>query len=385
MSRADRLPRIALTSGEPAGIGPDLCLALARSALDCELVCLADRALLAARARLLGMTDVEFEPYPSHPSEPRPGQPQRHEPGRLLVLDCPLTESCEPGCPDVRNAPAVLRMLDRAVVGCLAGEFDAMVTAPVQKSCLLDAGIPFSGHTEYLAERTGAPRPVMMLAAAPGKATGVKASRAFRVALATTHLPLKAVSAAITLESLGEILDILQRDLARWWRLPAPRIAVCGLNPHAGEGGHLGDEERRTIAPAITRARERGIQADGPLPADTVFIPQLLEQYDAVLAMYHDQGLPVIKHACFESAVNVTLGLPIVRTSVDHGTALHLAGTGRAESGSLLAAVRLAADMVRAQRIGGGPSPGSGSMSASGSVESGVCRTGLAGALPRDA
>jgi 4-hydroxythreonine-4-phosphate dehydrogenase len=205
----------------------------------------------------------------------------------------------------------------------------------VQKSCLLDAGIPFSGHTEHLAKRTGAPRPVMMLA-----------SGSLRVALATTHLPLRAVSDAVTPDSLDGILDILHRDLARWWRLPAPRIAVCGLNPHAGESGHLGDEEIRTIAPAIARARDRGIRAEGPLPADTVFVPQLLERYDAVLAMYHDQGLPVIKHACFETAVNVTLGLPIVRTSVDHGTALHLAGTGGAEPGSLLAALGLAAEMA---------------------------------------
>ncbi|HEY2590556.1 MAG TPA: 4-hydroxythreonine-4-phosphate dehydrogenase PdxA, partial [Steroidobacteraceae bacterium] len=255
--------------------------------------------------------------------------------GRFLVLDTPLAAPCNPGHLDVGNARSVLTMLDRAIDGCLSGEFDAMVTAPVQKSCMLDAGIVFSGHTEYLAERTGAPRPVMMLAAA-----------GFRVALATTHLPLREVGAAITIESLGEILDILNRDLARWWRLAAPRIAVCGLNPHAGESGHLGDEEVRTIAPALARARERGIRADGPLPADTVFVPKLLDRYDVVLAMYHDQGLPVIKHACFESAVNVTLGLPIVRTSVDHGTALDLAGTGRAEAGSLLAAIRLAADMA---------------------------------------
>jgi 4-hydroxythreonine-4-phosphate dehydrogenase len=320
---------IALTSGEPAGIGPDLCLALARTELACDLVCLADAHLLAERARLLGMTDIELAAYPTSDAA------RRHRPGRLLVLDCPLDVPAEAGRLDVRNAHAVLRMLDRAIDGCVAGEFGAMVTAPVQKSCLLDAGIPFSGHTEHLAERTGAPRPVMMLTSGP-----------LRVALATTHLPLRAVSDAITLDSLDEILDILHRDLARWLRIPAPSIAVCGLNPHAGESGHLGDEEIRVIAPAIARARDRGIRAAGPLPADTVFVPQLLERYDAVLAMYHDQGLPVIKHACFETAVNVTLGLPIVRTSVDHGTALHLAGTGRAEPGSLLAALRLAIEMA---------------------------------------
>jgi 4-hydroxythreonine-4-phosphate dehydrogenase len=336
------VPRIALTSGEPAGIGPDLCLMIARDARDlpCELVCLADIDLLAARARQLGIADVELRRYEPaagarHAKRESHTEPPSHEPGRLLVLDTPLAVPCNPGRLDVGNARSVLAMLDRAVDGCLAGEFDAMVTAPVQKSCMLDAGIAFSGHTEYLAERTGAPRPVMMLAAG-----------AFRVALATTHLPLREVGAAITIESLGEILDILNRDLARWWRLAAPRIAVCGLNPHAGESGHIGDEEVRTIAPALARARERGIRADGPLPADTVFVPGLLAHYDAVLAMYHDQGLPVIKHAHFESAVNVTLGLPIVRTSVDHGTALDLAGSGRAQAGSLLAAIRLAAAMA---------------------------------------
>lgn len=323
-------PRIAVTSGEPAGIGPDLVLSLARTELDCGLVCLADLRMLAARARLLGMSAIELRRYG--------GDVPRHSAGRLLVLDCPLAVESEPGRLDVRNARAVLHMLERAADGCTAGEFDAVVTAPVQKSCLIDAGIPFCGHTEYLAERTRAPRPVMMLA-----------SGSLRVALATTHLPLRAVSDAITPGVLDETLDILHRDLARWWRLPAPRIAVCGLNPHAGESGHLGDEEVRTIAPAVARARERGIFAEGPLPADTVFVPQRLERYDAVLAMYHDQGLPVIKHACFESAVNVTLGLPIVRTSVDHGTALDLAGTGKADSSSLVAAIALAAQMAGAR------------------------------------
>lgn len=339
------VPRIALTSGEPAGVGPDLCLQVARDVrtLPCELICLADPNLLTARARLLGIESVALPRY----------EPTNRQPGRLWVLDCPLAAPCEAGRLDVRNARAVLAMLDRATDGCLAGEFDAMVTAPVQKSCILDAGIVFAGHTEYLGERTRAPRPVMMLAAAPATAAAsgtaaapAAASRALRVALATTHLPLRAVSDAITLESLTEILDILARDLARWWRIAAPRIAVCGLNPHAGESGHLGDEEVRTIAPAIARARARGIHADGPFPADTVFVPKLLDRYDAVLAMYHDQGLPVIKHAHFESAVNVTLGLPIVRTSVDHGTALDLAGTGRADVSSLLAAIRLAAEMA---------------------------------------
>ncbi len=290
-------------------------------------MCLADSNLLAARAQLLGVQHVALRPY-------APGGDWTHAAGTLTILHSPLAVPSHPGRLDVRNAPAVLHMLDRAIEGCLSGEFDAIVTAPVQKSCMLDAGIAFSGHTEYLAERTGARRPVMMLVAGT-----------LRVALATTHLPLKAVSGAITIDSLGEVLEILHRDLARWWRVAAPRIAVCGLNPHAGEGGHLGEEEIRTIAPALERARNRGIQAEGPLPADTVFVPRLLARYDAVLAMYHDQGLPVVKHAGFDRAVNITLGLPIVRTSVDHGTALHLAGTGRAEVGSLVAAIGLATEL----------------------------------------
>jgi len=327
---ARRVPRIALTSGEPAGIGPDLCLALARHELPCQLVCLADAVLLAERARLLGLDSIELRPY-------APGGHGTHAPGSLTVLHAALAVPAQPGRPDVRNARAVLELLDRAVEGCLAGEFDALVTAPVQKSCIMDAGIVFSGHTEYLAQRTGSRRPVMLLVAG-----------ALRVALATTHIPLRAVTSAITVDSLCEVLEILHCDLERRWHLAAPRIAVCGLNPHAGESGHLGDEEVRTIGPAVERARRRGIHAEGPLPADTVFVPQLLARHDAVLAMYHDQGLPVVKHAAFEQAVNVTLGLPIVRTSVDHGTALHLAGTGRAEVGSLLAAVKLAIELTAA-------------------------------------
>ena len=213
----------------------------------------------------------------------------------------------------------------------MAGEFDAIVTAPVQKSVINEAGIPFTGHTEYLAERTRAPLPVMMLA-----------TEDLRVALATTHLPLKDVSAAITVESLCQILSILDHDLRQWWGLQVPRIAVCGLNPHAGESGHLGTEEINVIAPAIARMREGGMNVTGPVPADTAFVPARLAECDAVLAMYHDQGLPVIKHSGFDRAVNVTLGLPILRTSVDHGTALDLAGTGRADHRSLAAAIRLA-------------------------------------------
>jgi 4-hydroxythreonine-4-phosphate dehydrogenase len=320
------LPRIALTSGEPAGIGPDVCLAAASRRPDCDLVCLGDRDMLAERARALGLS-VTLRPYEraSH----------RHVPGTLAVEHHALRAPAAAGRLDARNAPYVLGLLARACDGALRGEFAAIVTAPVQKSIINEAGIPFTGHTEFFAERTGAARPVMMLA-----------TSALRVALATTHLPLARVSAAITGELLCEVLQILDRDLARWWGIDRPRIAVCGLNPHAGESGHLGEEEIRVIAPAIATMRARGLRLAGPLPADTVFVPRVLADFDAVLAMYHDQGLPVIKHAGFDNAVNVTLGLPILRTSVDHGTALELAGTGRADPGSMAAAIGLAVQLA---------------------------------------
>jgi 4-hydroxythreonine-4-phosphate dehydrogenase len=312
-------PRLALTCGEPAGIGPDICLAAAAALRDepaaFDVTCIADRTLLAARARQLGIALREDE--------------------RFSVLDIPLAAPVVPGTLDARNARWVLALLDRALAGCRSGEFDAMVTAPVQKSIVNDAGIAFTGHTEYLAEHSGTPRPVMLLAAG-----------ALRVALATTHLPLRAVGDAITGAALDEILDILQRDLTTRFALPRPRIGVCGLNPHAGESGHLGREEIDVIGPALARAQARGIDATGPWPADTIFTPRQLERFDAVLAMFHDQGLPVLKYAGFGNAVNVTLGLPIIRTSVDHGTALDLAGTGRAEHGSLLEALRLAAQLA---------------------------------------
>jgi 4-hydroxythreonine-4-phosphate dehydrogenase len=262
---------------------------------------------------------------------PYDGSGRRHEPGTLVVEHHPLSVPSIAGRIDTANAHYVLALLNRAVDGTLAGEFDAIVTAPVHKGVINDAGVAFTGHTEYMAERTRAEHPVMMLA-----------TDTLRVALATTHLPLKAVSAAIELESLCETLDILHRDLVKWWGIEQPRIAVCGLNPHAGEGGHLGDEEIRVIAPAISRMRERGLRLTGPVPADTAFVPGKLTDFDAVLAMYHDQGLPVIKHAGFDEAVNITLGLPILRTSVDHGTALDLAGTGQADPSSLTAAITLA-------------------------------------------
>jgi 4-hydroxythreonine-4-phosphate dehydrogenase len=315
-------PRLVLTCGEPAGIGPDLCVmigaALPALGADCEIECLADEALLHARAAQLGIE------LPSG--------------GAFRIRHVPLAAPVTPGRLDARNARWVLSLLDAALAGCRSGQYQAMVTAPVQKSIINDAGIAFTGHTEYLADHCGARRPVMLLAAG-----------SLRVALATTHLPLSAVSGAITGGALDEILDILHHDLRAFWAIAAPRIAVTGLNPHAGEAGHLGREEIDTIQPAIARAVTRGIRATGPWPADTLFTPRQLAQCDVVLAMYHDQGLPVLKHAGFGNAVNVTLGLPVIRTSVDHGTALELAGTGRAEDGSLRAAIQLAAQLARSR------------------------------------
>jgi 4-hydroxythreonine-4-phosphate dehydrogenase len=300
---------------------------MAHRELPCELVCLADRDLLAERAGRLGW-NIELRPYEA-------GAARRHEPGSVVIEHHPLAAPSTPGRLDPANARYVLDLLDRATDGASAGEFAAIVTAPVHKGVINDSGVPFTGHTEYLAARTHAPLPVMMLA-----------SKAMRVALATTHLPLKDVSAAITTESLHRIGSILHQDLVKWWGIRQPRIAMCGLNPHAGESGHLGDEEIRVIGPAIQRLAKEGIRVSGPLPADTAFVPRILADFDAVLAMYHDQGLPVIKHASFDTAVNITLGLPILRTSVDHGTALDLAGTGRAESSSLLSAVGLAIELA---------------------------------------
>lgn len=300
--------------------------------LPCELVCLGDLALLEERARHLRLPITLSGYEPSAHSA-------RHVPGSLAVAHEPLAAPSVAGHPDRANARYVLRLLDRAIDGTLAGEFDALVTAPLQKSVINDAGIAFTGHTEYLAQRSGGARAVMMLTAGE-----------LRVALATTHLPLKAVSSAITADSLFDVASILARELEGRFGIRDPRIAVCGLNPHAGEGGHLGDEEVHVITPAVSLMRTAGIRATGPLPADTVFVPQVLAGFDAVLAMYHDQGLPVIKYAGFERAVNVTLGLPLIRTSPDHGTALDLAGSGRADCGSLAAAVQLAARLAAQRR-----------------------------------
>jgi 4-hydroxythreonine-4-phosphate dehydrogenase len=287
-------------------------------------VCLADRELLRERAALLRL--------PCRIGEYTPGVAPTGAAGELTVLHVPLDHPAVAGRLDPRNAPWVLRLIDRAADGCRRGEFSALVTAPVQKSVIIEAGLPFTGHTEYLAALCGTPLPVMLLVA--GR---------LRVALATTHLPLRAVPDAITRAGLLGVLTVLEGGLRSLFGIAQPRIGVCGLNPHAGENGHLGSEEQQVIEPALHSARELGLDVHGPIPADTLFVPRNLEPYDAVLAMYHDQGLPVLKHAGFGRAVNVTLGLPIIRTSVDHGTALDLAGTGRAEPGSLLAAIELAA------------------------------------------
>jgi 4-hydroxythreonine-4-phosphate dehydrogenase len=299
---AIKRPVIALTSGEPAGIGPELCVRLGHEPFDADLVAIGDRDLLN------GFPRVE------HVALRRP-----RVAGKL----------------DPANSPYVLATLDRAIAGCLRGEFDAMVTAPVQKSVINDAGIEFTGHTEYLAEKARAPHVVMMLVGG-----------GLRVALATTHLALSEVPKNIRREDLVRTLRVIHADLQKRFHIAHPRILVSGLNPHSGEGGHFGHEDADEIAPAIAEAKAAGIDATGPLPADTLFVPQRVKGADAVLAMYHDQGLPVLKYASFGEGVNVTLGLPFVRTSVDHGTALDLAGTGRADPGSLIEAVKLAIQLA---------------------------------------
>ena len=323
-----RVPRIVITSGEPAGIGPDTCVTIAQADWDADLIFAADPGLIDAAARALGLP-VAITAY-DPTAAPLPSRA-----GRMKILASRCARAPVPGTLDKANARYVLELLDRACDGCVRGEFAAMVTAPVQKSVLSDAGVAFTGHTEYLAARTHAPWPVMLLAC-----------ERMRVALVTTHLPLTAVPAVITAERLLATLRIVHADLRRRFRVSRPRIAVLGLNPHAGEAGHLGREEIDVIEPALRTARAEGIDARGPIPADTAFTPRALADADVVLAMYHDQGLPALKAASFGDAVNVTLGLPIVRTSVDHGTALALARTGRADAGSLRAAVALAIELA---------------------------------------
>jgi 4-hydroxythreonine-4-phosphate dehydrogenase len=321
------IPRIAISSGEPAGIGPDLCIELAQHNQDCEIVVLGDPTLLQQRASLLNKP-VHIQAF-NHS-----GAKQYSQAGVMSVLPVSCAESVQPQQLNTKNSTYVLELIEKAAHGCLQKLFDAMVTAPVHKGIINDAGIPFTGHTEFIAEQTGG-HPVMMLAT-PG----------LRVALATTHLPLSQVSQAITRESLSEVITILDHDLRQRFGLNNPKILICGLNPHAGENGHLGMEEIETIIPVIQQLATQGLNLHGPLPADTLFTAKYLQTADAVLAMYHDQGLPVLKHIGFGNAVNITLGLPIVRTSVDHGTALDLAGSGLADAGSLQYAVANAIAMT---------------------------------------
>ncbi|MFQ3786070.1 4-hydroxythreonine-4-phosphate dehydrogenase PdxA [Halomonas sp. A29] len=335
---------LAVTTGEPAGIGPELTLQLAlEEPPPGRVVAIGDPRLLAARAALLGLDVGLLE---LSPGEPVPAA----RPGVLPVWSVALRAPCQPGRLAVANAGYVLETLDVAIEACRQGHADAMVTAPLHKGVILDAGhAGFRGHTEYLRDACGVDEVVMMLAtdsALHAAQPGWQGATALRVALATTHLPLSEVAGAITGPGLESILRILHADLVRWFGVAAPRIAVCGLNPHAGEGGHLGCEEIEVIEPCLERLRDEGFALDGPLPADTLFTPRHLAGVDAVLAMYHDQGLPVLKYAGFGRAANVTLGLPIVRTSVDHGTALDLAGRGLADAGSLRVAVALAAQMA---------------------------------------
>ena len=332
MSAAALITPLAITSGEPAGIGPDLCVELAVAPPDIPFVVIADKNLLLQRAGQLGI-DLHVQDYV-------PGQNPPARDGSLSVIHVPLAAPCQPGVLNAANSEYVLATLKRAVQGCLAGEFAAMVTAPVHKGIINEAGIQFTGHTEFLAEQTKTRIVVMMLVGG-----------GMRVALATTHLPLKDVAAAITAPLLENVLRIIQQDLRDRFGIARPRILVAGLNPHAGEAGYLGREEIEVMIPVLDRLRAEGFNVSAPLPADTLFTPEKLAQCDCVLCMYHDQGLPVLKHASFGQGVNVTLGLPIIRTSVDHGTALDLAGSGKADSGSLLEAIRVAAQMVQCEKL----------------------------------
>ncbi|HEY0848129.1 MAG TPA: 4-hydroxythreonine-4-phosphate dehydrogenase PdxA [Noviherbaspirillum sp.] len=336
---ANKRPTIAITCGEPAGIGPEISIRAAwemRASVNCVLI--GDAAFLSMIAsdidpgiRLVALSTLALR---------NSGLP--HLPvDQIPVIDCPLQEPAVPGKLDARNGKAILQTLDVAIRYALQKQFDAIVTAPLQKSVINDAGIPFTGHTEYLAEKTGTQQVVMMLAGGEPM---------LRVALATTHLALKDVPTAITFDSLSRTLEIVHQDLRQKFGLPSPRILVTGLNPHAGEGGYLGREEIDVIAPVLAAVREKGINATGPFPADTLFQPKYLQNADCVLAMFHDQGLPVLKYASFGHGVNITLGLPIIRTSVDHGTALDLAvkGLGHADSGSMMEAIKAAAYMIAA-------------------------------------
>jgi len=317
---------LVITSGEPAGIGPDLMAALAQRAWSMPLVVLGDPEVIKARAQMLNL------PLALHPWT---GQTRPAPAGTLYSLPIPTAAAVVPGQINPANAPHVLAQLRRAAQGCLSGEFAGVVTAPIHKGVINEAGIPFTGHTEFFQAEAQVDEVVMMLA-----------TEGLRVALATTHLPLRAVADAITQEKLARILTILHQGLQRHFGLSDPHILVAGLNPHAGEGGHMGREEIDVIEPVLSRLRTQGLRLTGPLPADTLFTPKYLDSADAVLAMYHDQGLPVLKYKGFGRATNITLGLPFIRTSVDHGTALELAGTGQADSGSLVYAIQAALEMI---------------------------------------
>lgn len=337
-------PAVAITCGEPAGIGPEIAIRAAwQLRHEVRAILIGDSAFLSQTAATI---DSAIRLSAISPQAVRHGGLPRFPAEQVAVIDCPLDEVVTPGVLDARNGRAVLQTLDIAIEGVMSKWFDAIVTAPLQKSTINDAGVPFTGHTEYLAEKTGTQQVVMLLAA------GGDEPQPLRVALATTHLPLKDVPAAIRFDTLLRTIEIIHADLQTKFGIVKPRILVTGLNPHAGEGGYLGREEIDVIEPAIRTANAKGIDARGPYPADTLFQPKYLEQADCVLAMYHDQGLPVLKHASFGRGVNITLGLPLIRTSVDHGTALDLAarGLGHADCGSMIEAIKTAAQMVRASR-----------------------------------
>ena len=321
--------RLAITPGEPAGIGPDLCIQIAQQGSEHQLVVICDPDIMVDRAKLLGLKIKLHEFDPDQP-------PQGCKPGELYYIGTPSNADVVPGQLDSLNAIYVLNTLRLAIDGAMTGIFDGIVTAPVHKGIINDAGFAFTGHTEFLQTRCDVQQVVMMLA-----------TQGLRVALATTHLPLTDVPKAITKERLHSVIDILLADMKTFFGNPSPTILIAGLNPHAGENGHMGREEIDTIEPVLAHYQEQGINLVGPLPADTLFTEHHLEHADAVLAMYHDQGLPVLKYKGFGQAVNITLGLPIVRTSVDHGTALDLAGTGNADAGSLQTAIQYAADMAQ--------------------------------------
>lgn len=329
-------PCIAITSGEPAGIGPDIILQLAQQAVPAHLVIFADPDLLIQRAAQLGLS-IQLHTYSLSGKKPQSLPPP--QPYHLNVIPVTLSQPVKCGQLNSANASYVLKMLRQACQGCIDNQFDALVTAPVHKGVINDAGIPFTGHTEFLAAQTGVEQVVMMLATSD-----------LRVALVTTHLPLSQISAEITSARLEDVIRILYHDLQNKFGIHAPHILVCGLNPHAGEGGHLGAEEILTIAPLLNKLRAQGMHLSGPVSADTAFTPTSLSGVDVVLAMYHDQGLPVLKQRSFGKAVNITLGLPIIRTSVDHGTALELAGTGGASSDSLYYAIQTALEMIESRK-----------------------------------